>query len=50
MLVFAIFGVCVNLSAVFFTHGGESLNQKAVNLHMLEDVFGWIIVSISSFL
>ena len=48
MIVFAIIGVLVNLCAAFFTHGGESINQKAVNLHMLEDVFGWIIVLIGA--
>ena len=44
MIIFAIFGVIVNFAAAVFTHGGNSLNQKAVNLHMLEDVLGWIIV------
>ena len=49
MIVFAIFGVIVNLGAAYFTKKGDSLNQKAVNLHMLEDCFGWIIVLIGSF-
>ena len=44
MIVFAVVGVCVNLSAAFFTREGGSLNQKAVNLHMLEDVLGWAVV------
>lgn len=44
MIVFALVGVCVNLCAAFFTRDGDSLNQKAVNLHMLEDVLGWGIV------
>jgi cobalt-zinc-cadmium efflux system protein len=44
MIIFAIVGVCVNLCAAFFTREGDSLNQKAVNLHMLEDVLGWIVV------
>lgn len=44
MLLFAIVGVVVNLCAAFFTRDGHSLNQKAVNLHMLEDVLGWIVV------
>ncbi len=48
MIVFAIVGVLINLCAAFFTHGGESINQKAVNLHMMEDVFGWIIVLIGA--
>ena len=48
MIVLAIIGVYVNGLAVFFTSKGESLNQKAVNLHMLEDVFGWLIVLIGA--
>ena len=44
MLIFAVVGVVVNLCAAFFTREGHSLNQKAVNLHMLEDVLGWIVV------
>ena len=44
MILFAVVGVCVNSCAAFFTRDGESLNQKAVNLHMLEDVLGWIVV------
>lgn len=44
MIIFAIVGVVVNFTAAFFTRGGHSLNQKAVNLHMLEDVMGWIVV------
>lgn len=44
MIIFAIVGVCVNLGAALVTRKGDSLNQKAVNLHMLEDVLGWIVV------
>ena len=44
MIIFAFLGVCVNLVAAFFTREGDSINQKAVNLHMLEDVLGWVIV------
>ena len=44
MIVFAVIGVCVNFCAAFFTREGASLNQKAVNLHMLEDVLGWAVV------
>ena len=44
MIVFAVVGVCVNFCAAFFTREGGSLNQKAVNLHMLEDVLGWVVV------
>ncbi len=48
MIVFAIVGVCVNFCAAFFTRDGGSLNQKAVNLHMLEDVLGWAVVLIGA--
>ena len=48
MIVFAIIGVCINFVAAIFTHGGHSMNEKAVNLHMLEDVFGWIVVLIGA--
>lgn len=44
MIAFALVGVSINLIAAFFTREGDSINQKAVNLHMLEDVFGWIVV------
>ena len=50
MIVFAIVGVIVNLIASFVTRDGDSINQKAVNLHMLEDVLGWIVVLIGSIL
>lgn len=48
MILFAIFGAVVNLIAAKVTHDGESINQKAVNLHMLEDVLGWIVVLIGA--
>ena len=43
MIVLAAVGVCLNFGAAYFTREGESLNQKAVNLHMLEDVLGWAV-------
>ncbi len=48
MIVFAIVGAAVNFGAVFLTRDGESINQKAVNLHMIEDVLGWIVVLIGA--
>lgn len=50
MIIFAVMGALVNSAAAFFTRHGDSLNQKAVNLHMLEDVLGWIVVLIGAFL
>lgn len=44
MILFAVVGTLVNLCAAFFTRDGDSLNQKAVNLHMVEDVLGWLVV------
>lgn len=48
MIIFAIFGVIINFIAAYFTKEGDSLNQKSVNLHMLEDVLGWIVVLIGA--
>ena len=48
MIVFAIIGTIINFIAAYVTREGESLNQKAVNLHMLEDVLGWVIVLIGA--
>ncbi len=48
VIVFAVVGVCVNFVAAYFTRDGDSLNSKAVNLHMLEDVLGWAVVLIGA--
>ena len=48
MIIFAILGVVINFVAAYFTKEGDSLNQKSVNLHMLEDVLGWLIVLIGA--
>ena len=48
MIIFAIFGVILNSLAAYVTKEGDSINQKSVNLHMLEDVLGWFIVLIGS--
>lgn len=50
MLIFAIIGVILNTLAAFITKDGDSINQHAVNLHMLEDVLGWIIVLVGAFI
>lgn len=50
MILISILGIIFNLLAAYKTKEGDSLNQKAVNLHMLEDVLGWIIVFIGSIL
>lgn len=48
MINLAIVGVVINSLAAYFTHRGDSLNQKSVNLHMLEDVLGWMVVLIGA--
>lgn len=48
MLIIAVFGVLINGIAAFKTSHGSGANEKAINLHMLEDVFGWIAVLIGS--
>ena len=48
MIVIAVVGFVVNFAAAYFTSGGESINQKAINLHMLEDVLGWAVVLIGA--
>ena len=48
MIIFALLGTIINFIAAYLTRRGESLNQKAVNLHMIEDVLGWCIVLFGS--
>ena len=48
MIIFAIIGFIINFLAAYFTKDGNSLNQKSVNLHMLEDVLGWLVVLIGA--
>ena len=48
MIIFAIIGFILNFVAAFVTKDGDSINQKSVNLHMLEDVLGWFIVLIGA--
>ena len=50
MILISIIGVLVNTLAALATKEGDSLNQKSVNLHMLEDVLGWVVVLIGSIL
>ncbi|MBE7079577.1 MAG: cation transporter [Clostridiales bacterium] len=50
MLILASAGLVVNALAAYFTHGGRSVNQRAVNLHMLEDVLGWAIVWVGAWI
>lgn len=48
MIVFAVIGATVNIIAARLTHSGGTLNSKAVSLHLLEDVLGWVVVLIGA--
>lgn len=49
MLIFAIVGISVNLISVYFIkRGGNSLNERVVMWHLLDDVLGWGAVFIVS--
>ena len=48
MIFFAIIGVVLNSIASFVTRDKGSLNQESINLHMLEDVLGWVVVLIGA--
>lgn len=50
MIVLAIFGVIINgLSALKLLKGnGKGINERALTLHMFEDVLGWAAVLIGS--
>lgn len=48
MFIIAIFGVVINGLAVLKTAKSKNLNERVINLHMLEDVLSWIVVLIGS--
>lgn len=48
MLIFATIGVIVNCIAVYLTREKINANQRAVNLHTIEDVLGWVVVLIGA--
>jgi cobalt-zinc-cadmium efflux system protein len=48
MLLFAIVGILVNGIAAWKLHGGESLNEKVVSWHLVEDLLGWVAVLVAS--
>lgn len=50
MMFLAALGVFVNGLAVFRLKKGNTLNEKAVMLHLLEDALGWVAVLIGSIL
>ncbi|MEM1134678.1 MAG: cation diffusion facilitator family transporter [Bacteroidota bacterium] len=48
MVTFAIIGVVVNGYAAWKLKEGNSLNEKVVSWHLIEDVLGWIAVLIAA--
>ncbi|MCK4552341.1 MAG: cation transporter [Tenericutes bacterium] len=48
IIYFSIFGVIVNGIAALNSSKGKSLNEKAITLHMLEDVLGWVALLVAS--
>ncbi len=48
MLLLAIVGIAVNGAAVFRIKKGKTMNERAVYLHLMEDVLGWIAVLVVS--
>ncbi len=46
MMWLAVMGVIINGAAALRVKHGESLNERAVYLHIMEDVLGWVAVLI----
>lgn len=44
MIVLAVLGVTVNSFAAYKLKAGKTLNEKILNWHLMEDVFGWLAV------
>lgn len=50
MVIIAVFGLVINGIAAYKTSKGMGLNERAISLHMLEDVLGWAAVLAGSIL
>lgn len=48
MLLLAIFGMVVNGFAAYKLSDGETLNERVLNWHLIEDVLGWFAVFVVS--
>lgn len=48
MIIFAILGATLNFLATLATRKGDSINQKSVSLHMLEDTLSWLAVLVGA--
>ena len=48
MIIFAILGIIVNLIGALKTGHSHDISEKVINLHLLEDLLGWILVLVTS--
>lgn len=48
MIILAVIGIFVNGAAMLQLKKGDSLNEKVVSLHFLEDVLGWAAVLVGA--
>lgn len=48
MIGLAIIGVTINGIGVFRLKSGQSMNERVLTWHLLEDVLGWVVVLIGS--
>jgi cobalt-zinc-cadmium efflux system protein len=48
MIILAVIGIAVNAMAMLRLKKGNSVNERVVSLHFLEDVLGWVAVLIGS--
>jgi len=48
MLLLSIFGIAVNGYAAYKLSAGETINERVLNWHLMEDVLGWVAVLIVS--
>ncbi|MDR0725414.1 MAG: cation diffusion facilitator family transporter [Prevotellaceae bacterium] len=48
MFLLAVFGILINGAAMLKLRKNNSLNERTVSLHLMEDVLGWVAVLVAS--
>lgn len=48
MIIFSMIGIVINLIATKFTSKTNTIGEKSINLHMLEDTFGFVVILLGS--
>ncbi len=48
MIYMSIGGIIFNGLAAWKLHGGDSINERAVYLHLLEDILGWVATLVAA--